>query len=251
MSGHSKWSSIKHKKAKTDAAKGKAFTKAGRLITSSVKTTGDPNPESNASLRLAIQKARDVNMPNDNIQRAIKRALDKDSETLEEITYEGYAPGGVALLIECMTDNKNRTLPVVRSTIEKHGGSMGSAGSVGYMFKRKGQIVFEKSKISEEQIMNIGIEAGAEDIKTDEGNIEVLTSPDNFEKVRSVFEEKNIEFESAAIQQLPDNYIPIADEKIANHIIKIIERLEDDDDIQNVYSNHDIEENLLDKLITQ
>jgi|GEM_PF-1281326 len=191
MSGHSKWSTIKHKKAKTDAARGKVFTKIIKEITTAAKIGGG-DPNGNPRLRLAVDKAKEANMPNDNIKRAIDKGVGGGEAAMEELVYEGYAPGGVALMVEVMTDNRNRTAPEVRSIFEKNGGNLGSTGCVSYLFKNKGSIVFDKSGIDEDLLAMTAIDAGAEDIISEESTIEIVTSPENFEKVREQLKGKVI-----------------------------------------------------------
>ncbi|MFC1517952.1 YebC/PmpR family DNA-binding transcriptional regulator [Candidatus Margulisiibacteriota bacterium] len=248
MSGHNKWSTIKHKKAKTDAAKGKAFTKAAMEIMAAVKA-GGPDAGGNSRLRMAIQSGKDVNMPNDNIKRAIEKASGGgDGVIIEDITYEGYGPEGVALLIQVTTDNRNRAASEVRSTLEKNGGNLGSSGSVAWVFDQKGVIVFEPGKATEEKVMEIAIDAGAEDILANEdGSIEVSTSPDSFMKVREALEKAKLEMASAKLSMIPKNTVKIEDPETAKKIMGLVDALEEKDDVQNVYANYDIPDAIMSK----
>jgi YebC/PmpR family DNA-binding regulatory protein len=250
MSGHNKWSTIKHKKAKTDAAKGKAFTKSAMEIMAAVRGGGDTNPDNNAQLRMAIINAKAANMPNDNIKRAIEKAAGAgDGVIIEEIVYEGYAPGGVALIIEVMTDNRNRAAAHVRSTLDKNGGNLGAAGSVAWIFEKQGHIVFEPGKTTEEQIMDIAIDAGAEDIKTHEdGSIEVFTPIDAYMAVRDAVEKAGIEMALAKLEQIPKNLTEITDADQARKIMSLLEKIEDIDDVQAVYANYDISDEIMSSL---
>ena len=246
MSGHNKWSTIKHKKAKTDAVKGRAFTKISMEIMAAVKA-GGADPDSNARLRLAIQNGKDVNMPNDNIKRAIERASGGgEGVTIEEIMYEGYGPAGIALLIKVTTDNKNRAASQVRSILEKHGGHLGSAGSVAWLFENKGIIVFEPGKVKEDQVMEVAVEAGAEDIiSNDDGSIEVTTAPDKFLGVRAALEKAGLEMASAMLSMVPKTTVDIKDAETAKKIIELIDMIEENDDVQSVYANHNIPEEIM------
>ena len=244
MAGHNKWSKVKHIKAKTDAVKGKAFSKAAREITVAVKQ-GGVDPDMNPVLRLALQKARDVNMPKDNIQRAIDKGAGTDGgDDLEDVTYEGYAPGGVAILIRALTDNKNRTVPNVRAALTKAGGSLASSGAVSYLFEKKGVIVFDDASDSD-QVMNLAIESGADDVDVqDDGYIEVVTLPDQFEAVVTAFNDASIGYINAAIEMVPQTRI-LLDLDQAKGFMKLIDKLEDDDDIQDVFHNADLPDEAL------
>jgi len=236
MSGHSKWSTIKHKKAANDKKRGKIFTKIIKELTISAKLGGS-DPDSNPRLRTAMIKAKEVNIPKDTIEKAIKKgAGELDSANYEEFAYEGYGPEGVAFLMEIMTDNKNRAASDVRSTMTKHGGNLGANGCVAFMFDKKGIIVFNKDVITEDKAMEIGIEAGAEDISVEDNSIEVITSVENFAKVLNAFDNLNIKHESAEITMLPNTYQEVPNDKI-DKILALIDKLEDLDDIQNVYTN--------------
>ena len=222
MSGHSKWSTIKRKKGKTDAARGKAFTKVIREITAAVKSGGGADPAGNPRLRLAVDKAREVNMPKDNVEKAIQKASGGgDGVSLDEILYEGYGPGGVAMMIETITDNKQRTVGEIRNIFSKGGGSLGAAGCVAWMFKKKGIISFEKDKVNEEQLMSDAIEAGAEDITTEESVAVVETTPEKFEEVRDALKSK-YEIAAAEVSMVPQNTVkPSDDDKFAALAFKI------------------------------
>ncbi|KPJ63142.1 transcriptional regulator [candidate division WOR-1 bacterium DG_54_3] len=238
MSGHSKWSTIKHKKAKTDAARGKVFTKIIREITSAAKIGGG-DPGANPRLRLAIDKAKDANMPSDNIKRAVDKGVGGGGAAMEGLVYEGYAPGGVALMVEVMTDNRNRTAPEIRSIFEKNGGNLGSTGCVSYLFKNKGSIVFEKSGMDEESLAMAAIDAGAEDILSEESTIEIVTSPENFEKVREKLKSKDFKPENAEVTMVPGTTVKVSGED-AKKVLSLVNKLEDHDDVQKVHANFDI-----------
>ena len=246
MSGHSKWSTIKHKKGKTDAARGKTFTKIIREITSAAKIGGG-DPDANPRLRLAIDKAKDANMPNDNIERAIAKGTGGgEGVTLEEINYEGYGPGGVAIMVEAMTDNKQRTVADIRNLFSKGGGNMGSAGCVSYLFSKKGSLVFEKSAVEEEALAMEAIDAGAEDIHSEESTIEIVTNPDSYEKVKEHLKAKGFKSSSAEVTMVPSTTVKVAGED-AQKIIKLVSSLEDHDDVQNVHANFDIPDDILEQ----
>ena len=236
MSGHSKWSTIKHKKAANDKKRGKIFTKVIRELTISAKLGGGDS-NSNPRLRTAILKAKEANMPKDTIDRAIKKGTgDLGGVIYEEFTYEGYGPDGVAIFMEIMTDNKNRTASDVRSIMTKAGGNLGASGCVSYMFDKKGIIVFDAEKLTEEKALEIGIEAGAQDIVADKENVEVITEVEDFEKVLKAFDDAKISHISAEITMLPNTYKDISEDRI-ERVLDLIDKLEDLDDIQNVYTN--------------
>ncbi|MBR4111347.1 MAG: YebC/PmpR family DNA-binding transcriptional regulator [Clostridia bacterium] len=238
MSGHSKWHNIAAKKGKTDAQRGKIYTKLGREILIAVKA-GGPDPASNSKLRDVIAKCKANNMPNDNIERSIKKAAgDGEATNYEELTYEGYGPNGVAILIETATDNRNRTAGEVRHILDKFGGNLGTNGSVSWMFDKKGIIIIEKasSKLSEEDLMMEVLEAGAENMEVDEEFYEIETTPETFSQVREYFESKGIEYLEAEIKMVPQNYIEL-DEDGAKKMGLIIEKLEDNDDVQEIWHN--------------
>lgn len=238
MSGHSKWATIKRKKAATDSARGKVFTKIIKEITISARDGGG-DPDANPRLRLAIQTAKGSNMPQDNIIRAIKKGTGElEGVKYEEITYEAYAPHGIAMIIESVTDNKNRTVAELRHSISKANGNLGESGSVAWMFERKGVINVEKENVKEVDLMDVILEAGADDLNSEGDYYEVTSSLENFEKVRKAVEEKSYKIESASLQYIAKDLLPV-DAKNADAVIRCIEAVEDNDDVQNVYSNAD------------
>lgn len=247
MSGHSKWSTIKHKKAKTDAQKGKQFTKAVREIMMAVKL-GGADPDGNMRLRLAIDKAKEVNMPHDNIKRAIaKGSGPSDGTVIEEVLFEAYAPGGVALLIETLTDNKNRTVPNLRTILGKAGGTLASKGAVSYQFDKKGLVYFEPG-FKEEVVMEAALSANVEDVKTNaDGSIEVISDPVDLEDVKAAFKAANLKFESSSLIMVPQLTVNL-DKEQADVILKLVDKLEDDDDVQNVFGNFEISDDIMDAL---
>jgi YebC/PmpR family DNA-binding regulatory protein len=241
MSGHSKWHSIKHKKGALDAKRGKLFTKFIKEITVAARSGGG-DPDGNARLRKAIADAKAGNMPNDTIDRAIRRGTgEEEGVHYEEITYEGYGPGGVALLIQSMTDNRNRTVAEIRHIFSKNGGNLGESGSVGWMFEKKGYIVVNKSAKPEEELFEIVIDAGADDLRDDEENFDIITSTDNFEAVLNAVKSAGIEPQVAEIEMVPQNYIRLEGGD-ARQMLKLMEALEDHDDVQKVSANFDISE---------
>ena len=247
MSGHSKWSQIKHKKAKTDAARGKAFSKVTRLITVAARQGGG-NPETNASLRIAIQKAREMNMPQENIEKAIKRGTGElEGVNYEEVIYEGYAPGGVAVMVEATTDNRNRTTAEIRHIFSRRGGALAESGSVSWIFERKGLISFEKENVDEEELMMVAIEAGAEDIEEGESIIDVITPPSDFDRVREAIEHAGIPYVLAQVTMLPKTRVNL-EGKTAQQVLELIDALEEHDDVQEVYSNFEIADEILESL---
>ncbi len=248
MSGHSKWSTIKRKKGAVDAKRGKIFTRLIKEITVAARMGGG-DQDGNPRLRSAIAAAKTENMPKDNIERAIKKGTGElEGEVFEEITYEGYGPGGVAVLVECMTDNKNRTVADVRHYFSKSGGNLGESGCVSWMFDRKGSIVVDKTTISEDELMDHALEAGADDVVEEENEFQVVTDPDDFENVREALAAKNIVFLEASVSMIPKNVVDVTDEKVARQILKLLENLEDCDDVQNVYANFDIPDELMESL---
>jgi YebC/PmpR family DNA-binding regulatory protein len=239
MSGHSKWATIKHKKGAADAKRGQVFTKLIKEISIAARLGGG-DANSNPRLRTAVLKARVANMPKDNIDRAIKKGLGElDGVSYTEITYEAYGPGGVAILVDVLTDNKNRTAADIRYILSKGGGNLGEAGSVAYLFKRKGVIGYDASKYTEDRILEVALEAGAEDVSTEGASIEVTTDPEDFEKVLGALEKAGLEHDSAEITKAADTYISLDNEKTGK-VIRLIERLDDHDDVQSVSSNIDI-----------
>lgn len=243
MSGHSKWANIKHRKGKSDAQKGKIFTKMGREIAVIVKQ-GGPDPEANSKLKDVIAKAKAANMPNENISRSIKKAAgDMDGADYEEISYEGYGPGGVAVIVEAMTDNRNRTAGDVRHFFDKFGGNLGTTGCVSFMFNKKGVMLIEKTdKTNEDDLMMEALDAGAEDFNVEDEYFEILTDPDSFSKVRELLEKKGYEFIEADIEMVPTVMTKLTDPKQIEFMDKLIDNLEDLDDVQNVYHNWEQEE---------
>ncbi|MBU1026438.1 MAG: YebC/PmpR family DNA-binding transcriptional regulator [Candidatus Margulisbacteria bacterium] len=238
MSGHSKWSTIKHKKAKTDAARGKVFTKLIKEITTAAKIGGG-DADGNPRLRLAVDRAKEANMPNDNIKRAIDKGVGGGAEAMEELVYEGYAPAGVAMMVEVMTDNRNRSAGEIRSIFEKNGGNLGATGCVSYMFSNKGSIVFEKKGIDEDSLAMTAIDAGADDIISEESTIEIVTSPENFEKVRDALKSKGFTPENAEVTMVPSTTVKVSGDE-AKKVMALVAKLEDHDDVQKVHANFDI-----------
>lgn len=241
MSGHSKFSNIKHKKEKNDAAKGKIFTVIGREIVVAVKE-GGPDPENNSRLRDVIAKAKANNMPNDTIERGIKRAAgDASTANYEVVTYEGYGPNGVAIIVDALTDNKNRTAANVRSAFTKGKGSVGTQGCVSYMFQTKGQILIDKEEcqLDADDLMMIALDAGAEDFNEEEDSFEILTAPEDFTTVREALEKEDIVMAEADVTKIPDTYVELTDEEAIKNLEKTLDLLEEDDDVQQVYHNWD------------
>ena len=241
MSGHSKWHNIQAKKGKADAQRGAVFTKIGREIAIAVRE-GGANPESNGKLRDIIAKAKANNMPNDNIQRSIKKASGELSNVVyEEITYEGYAPGGVAVIVDTISDNRNRTASDVRHCFAKYGGNLGTTGSVGFMFDERGVLVIEREPGSDEdEMMMIALEAGAEDVKVEDEVYEILTAPNDFSAVRENLEKQGYTFLSAEVQKIPQNTVAVTDPDTILKIQKMLDLLEENDDVQNVFHNADL-----------
>lgn len=241
MSGHSKWHTIKHKKGALDAKRGKLFTRLIKEVTVAARTGGG-DPEANARLRKAVSDAKAANMPNDTIDRAIKRGTGElEGVNYEEITYEGYGPAGVAVMVDSMTDNRNRTVAELRHMFSKNGGNLGESGSVGWMFDRKGYIVVAKSAMPEDQLFEVVTEAGAEDLRDDEDNFEVITAPDDFDAVLDAVKKAGIEPEVAEVENIPQNYIKLEGND-AKQMLKLMEALEDHDDVQKVSANFDMDE---------
>jgi YebC/PmpR family DNA-binding regulatory protein len=245
MSGHSKWSTIKHKKSAQDAKRGKIFTKLIKEITVAARLGGG-DQEGNPRLRAAILAAKAENMPKDNIERAIKKGTGElEGANYEETNYEGYGPGGVAILVDILTDNRNRAASEVRFVFSKNGGSLGAAGCVAWMFSIRGTIVFNKDKVNEDDLMEVALEGGAEDVRDEGDQFEVITSPADFETVKSAFEQRQMEFELAEISKVPQNVVKVEDEKQAQQLLKLMEALDDCDDVQNAYANFDIPDEIL------
>ena|SRR5512145_540968 len=248
MSGHSKWSTIKRKKGAIDAKRGKIFTKLIKEITLAARLGGS-DVEGNARLRQAVMAAKEENMPKDNIERAIKKGAGgaEGGANYEEITYEGYGPGGAAVIVEIMTDNKNRTVAEIRHIFSKHGGNLGENGCVAWIFAKKGSIVIDKKAIDEDALMELALEAGADDVKVEDSEYEVITEPAAFEAVKKAIDGKGIKHLAASIGLIPSNTVKLEAGK-AESMLKMMEKLEDNDDVQNVYSNFDIDEDVLEKL---
>ncbi|MEK6645517.1 MAG: YebC/PmpR family DNA-binding transcriptional regulator [Candidatus Firestonebacteria bacterium] len=246
MSGHSKWSTIKRKKGLIDSQRGRIFTKLVRELIVAAKNGGG-SPDSNARLRVVITKAKEVNMPADNIKRAIQKGTGElEGVNYEEIRYEGYGPGGIAIMVDSLTDNKNRTASEIRSMFSKNGGNMGESGCVSWMFERKGYITVDKNKIAEDELMTIVLDAGAEDMKIEEDSYEIITLPEDFDKVKVVLQEKKIEMSTSEITMIPKNYVTV-EGKDANQLLNLIDTLEANDDVQQVYGNFDISEKILEE----
>jgi len=249
MSGHSKWSTIKRKKGAADAKRGALFGKLSKAITVAAREGGG-DPEMNAALGLAVQKAKEGNMPNDNIERAIDKGTGAgaDAAALERITYEGYGPGGVAVLIEVVTDNRNRTASDVRYVFSKNGGKLGTSGSVSYLFERKGVVLVPKEEIDEEELMEVALEAGAEDVEVSESDYRVVTAPEDFATVRESLKGAGIAFENAEITMQPQNSIDL-DVSTAKQTLRLIDALEENDDVQEVYANFDISDEVMAEVV--
>ena len=247
MSGHSKWSSIKHKKAATDAKRGKIFTKLIKEITVAARMGGG-DPDTNPRLRTAILAAKSENMPKDNIERAIKKGTGElEGVNYEESIYEGYGPGGAAVLVESLTDNKNRTVADIRNIFGKHGGSLGENGCVAWMFEKKGYIAIESKAVDEEVLMETALEAGADDIREDDSNFEVITAPEDFSAVKEAIDGASIPYIVAEITMLPQSTTNLSG-KEAEQMVRLMDMLEDNDDIQKVYTNADIPEEIVNSL---
>ena len=242
MSGHNKWSTIKHKKGKTDAQRGKIFTKIGREVVIAVKEGGSADPTVNSKLRDVIAKAKAVNMPNDNIQRSIKKAAGEgESASYKEVMYEGYGPGGVAFIVEVVTDNLNRTASEVRHIFDKCGGSLGATGCVAWMFDRKGVIELDNQKnLDEDELMMVALDAGAADVEIEPESVIIYTDPNEFSAVRENLENAGFSFLSAERAMIPTNMVEVADPEMVAKIEKLIDMLEDNDDTQNIYNNAEL-----------
>lgn len=249
MSGHSKWASIKHKKAAVDAKRGKMFTKVIKEITVAARLGGG-DPDSNPRLRLAIANAKDVNMPNDNVQRAIKKGTGElEGASYEEVTYEGYGPAGVAVMVEVMTDNKNRTVADIRSIFSKNGGNLGEGGCVAWQFEKKGLVLMDEGQIDEDALLDIVLNAGAEDLRKDGQVIEIVTAPDELEQVRQALEAHQLTYSSARVSMLPQSTIQL-EGKHAQQMLRLMDALEDHEDVQNCHANFDIPEEVMAAMTT-
>ncbi len=250
MSGHSKWATIKRKKEVTDQKRASAFTKVTREIIVAAKAGGG-DPNHNFRLRLAVLKAKEANMPNDNIQRAIKRGVgESDTAQFEEVVYEGYGPGGVALLVQTLTDNRNRTAGDMRYIFSRNYGNLGEAGCVGWIFNSKGMITISAEEYgkAEEELFEVAIEAGAEDLKNQEETFEIYTDPGQLEAVRQFLENQKIPIKSAELTMIPSNTVEVADPEQVKQLLKLVDALEDNDDVQNVYGNFEIPDEIMDEL---
>lgn len=247
MAGHSKWANIKHRKAAVDAKRGKVFTKLIRELTVAAKHGGG-DVESNPRLRTAINTAKGANMPNDTIDRAIKRGTGEiGGDEFHELSYEGYGPGGSAVLVRTLTDNKNRTVSDIRRIFTKHGGNLGENGCVAWMFDMKGRIAFQKDTVDEEQVFDLVLDAGADDVMTEDSELVVVTPPEEIENVKAAIEQAGLKFETAEVTMIPQNSVRIEGRE-AEHMIRLMEALEESDDVQNVYSNFDIPEEVIESL---
>jgi YebC/PmpR family DNA-binding regulatory protein len=247
MSGHSKWHTIKHKKGALDAKRGKLFTKLIKEITISARVGGGGDTNGNARLRKAVSDAKAANMPNDTIERAIRRGTgEEEGVTYDEITYEGYGPGGVAVMVEATTDNRNRTVSELRHLFSKNGGNLGESGSVAWIFHKKGSIVIEAGAKSEDEMMEIALEAGADDIQAEDGIFQIYTSPESFHAVLEAIKAKGIDPASASVALIPQNFVKLEGTQ-ATHMLKLYDALDDHDDVQNVYANFDIDADVLEQ----
>ena len=251
MSGHSKWSTIKRKKGAQDAKRGALFGKLSRAISVAAREGGG-DAEMNPALHLAVQKAREANMPNDNIQRAVDKGTGAgaDAETFERITYEGYAPGGVAVMVEVLTDNRNRAASDVRYIFSKNGGKLGTSGSVAYLFERKGVILVPRDNVDEDELMELALEAGAEDVETMESDYRVVMAPEDFAAVRDSLRAVGVEFENAEITMQPQNSVEL-DSATAKQTLRLMDALEENDDVQEVYANFDISDEVMSAMVSE
>lgn len=248
MSGHSKWSTIKRKKGAIDAKRGKIFTKLIKEITVAARMGGG-DPDANPRLRTAVLAAKTENMPKDNIERAIKKGTgDLDGASYEEILYEGYGPGGVAVLVETMTDNKNRTVADVRHFFSKSGGNLGESGCVAWMFEKKGVVVVEKETISEEDLLELALEAGAEDVIEEDATFQVVSAPEDFNELVENLDNADLAYVEASVQMMPKNTVDVSEESTARSLLKLLENLDDHDDVQKVHANFDIPDELMESV---
>ncbi len=247
MSGHSKWSSIKHKKGAADAKRGKIFTKLIKEITVAARMGGG-DPEGNPRLRTAIAAAKAENMPKENIERGIKKGSGElEGVSYEEASYDGYGPGGAAVLVDCLTDNKNRSVADIKHIFERHGGNLGEPGCVTWIFEQRGLIVFEKDKVDEEQLIDLALEAGAEDVKEEETEFEVVTAPSDFETVKKAIDDAGLSYTLAEVTKIPKNTVKIEGKK-AQQMINLMQAIEDHDDVSHVYSNFDIDDDVMEAM---
>ena len=247
MSGHSKWASIKHKKGAADAKRGKIFSRLNKEITVAARLGGG-DPSGNPRLRAAIQAAKAENMPKDNIERAIKKGTGElEGASYEECSYEAYGPGGVAIMLDCLTDNRNRTVAEVKHIFERHGGNLGEPGCVSWIFEKKGLIVFERDSVEEERLLDLALEAGAEDIKEDDTQFEILTDPSDFESVKKAFDNQGLGYTLAEVSMIPQNTIRL-EGRDAERMLNLMETLEENDDISHVYANFDVPDEVMEAL---
>ena len=249
MSGHSKWAGIKHKKALIDAKRGRVFTKFIREIMMATKLGGN-DVENNPRLRLAIERAKSFNMPSENIKRAIAKGTGGDAAVLEQVMYEGYGPAGVAIMVEALTDNRQRTSSEIKHIFSKYNGNLGQTGCVGWLFVRKGIIKIEKEKIDEESLFSLILEVGAEDLKTEENEYEVITKPQDLERIKKVLEEKGINISETSLAMVPKSTIKL-EGKDAENLLKLMDGLEGEEDVQNIYSNFDIADEVIEAMMAQ
>jgi len=248
MSGHSKWATIKHKKGALDAKRGKIFSKLSKELMVAAKAGGS-NPDMNPTLRTVIQKAKSYNMPSDNIDRAVKKGAGEiEGVTFEEVTYEGFAAGGVALIVKGLTDNKNRAAAEIRHIFTKHGSSFAAQGAVSRGFQRKGQIIVEASTVAEDKLMDVVLNAGADDMNTYGDQYEILTDPNSFSAVTDALEKAGIKTASAEISMVPMTEVPVSDKNLAAAVMRFVNDLEDNDDVQNVYTNMDVDEKIMEEI---
>ena len=248
MSGHSHWAGIKHKKAANDAKRGKVWSKVARMIIVAAKNGGG-DPSANLSLRYAIDKAKAANMPKDTIEKAIKKGTgDLAGSNFEEVLYEGYGPNGVAIMVDALTDNRNRTGPEIKKIFEKHGGSLGASGCVNWMFSQKGLITVNTANTDEEQVLEIALNAGADDVATEGDITEITCAPAAYEELKKVLEANQISMDVAEISMVPQNMVEITDQHVAGRIVALMEAFEDHDDVQNAYSNFDISDEIMEKI---
>lgn len=249
MAGHSKWANIKHRKGKQDAIRGKMFTRLGKELTIAAREAGG-DPNFNPRLRLALDKAKAANMPKDNIDRAIKKGTGElEGVDYVEIRYEGYGPAGVAFIVDVVTDNKNRSASSVRSNFARNGGNLGSDGAVSWMFHKKGVVEFEEGKATEEQLMDTALEAGAEDIKENNGAFTVITDIADFDVVKKAIDDAGLEYESAELTFVPENTVAITDAEVAKQVMELYDALEDNEDVQNLYANFDISDEIMEEIM--
>ena len=247
MSGHSKWSSIKHKKGAADAKRGKIFTRLIKEITVAARIGGGDS-DGNPRLRSAVAAAKSENMPKENIERAIKKGTGElEGVAYEEISYDGYGPGGVAVLVDCLTDNKNRAVAEVKHLFERHGGNLGEPGCVSWLFEKKGLIVIDKGEVDEEQLMELALESGAEDVRDEESVFEVVTGPSDFESVKKAMEDGKISYSVAEISMIPKNLVKVEGKK-AKQLLNLMQGLEDNEDVSHIYSNFDISDETMESL---